>query len=100
MAIPIYLWRYDEEEQLVMGSADIKGREGSIEVVGMQHEIFIPADHITGIITATQQHEAYAFEKEIDRASPSLYHAVTTGRILTKAIFRYYRINCNGSEEE
>lgn len=100
MAIPVYLWLYDEEDKLVKGGVDINGREGSIEHVGMQHEVFIPTDDLTAATTAMRQHETYTFEKEIDRSSPLLYRALTMDRSLTKAIFRYHRINYNGMEEE
>jgi len=55
---------------------------------------------MNGTITGSHQHEAYTFEKEIDSSSPLLYRALTTGRTLAKAIFRYYRISHNGIEEE
>lgn len=85
---------------MVRGSVDVNGREGSIELVSMQHDVFIPTDDLTGATAAMRQHEAYTFEKEIDRSSPLLYCALTMGRSLTKAIFRYHRINYNGMEEE
>jgi type VI secretion system secreted protein Hcp len=100
MAIPVYLWLYEEDGKLLKGGVDVNGREGSIELVGMQHDVFIPTDDMTGAATGTRQHEAYTFEKEIDPSSPLLYHALTTGRTLSKAIFRYYRFNSNGMEEE
>lgn len=100
MAIPVYLWLYDEDEKLVRGSADVLDREGSIEVVGMQHDIILPTDDMTGKTTGTRQHEAYSFEKEIDCSSPLLYRALTTGRTLKKAEFKFYRINDNGQEQE
>lgn len=100
MAIPIYLWLYEEDGKLLKGSVEVNGREGCIELVGMQHNIFIPDDDMTGAITGTRQHEAYTFEKETDASSPLLYRALTTGRTLAQAIFRYYRINHNGMEEE
>lgn len=100
MALPIYLWIYEEEGELLKGSVEGYGREGSIEIVGMQHDISLPTDNINGAITGAHQHEAYTFEKKIDSSSPLLYRALTTGRTLAKAIFRYYRINYNGSEEE
>ncbi|MDF3008362.1 MAG: Hcp family protein CtsH1 [Enterobacter kobei] len=53
-----------------------------------------------GATTGTRQHEAYTFEKEIDSSTPFLYRALTTGRTLAKAEFKYYRINYNGIEEE
>lgn len=100
MAIPVYLWLYEEEGKLLKGSVDVTGREGSIEITGMQHDLFIPTDDTTGSVTGTRQHEAYTFEKMIDSASPQLYKALTTGKTLAKAVFRFYRINYNGQEEE
>lgn len=100
MAIPVYLWLYEDDGKLLKGGVDVNGREGSIELVGMQHAVFIPTDDMTGTATGTRLHEASTFEKEIDPSSPLLYRAMTTGRTLAKAIFRYYRINNNGMEEE
>ena len=100
MAIPVYLWLYEEEKRLLRGSVDTAGREGSIELTGMQHDVFIPTDDATNMITGTQQHEAYTFEKLIDSASPLLYKALTTGKTLAKAVFKFYRTNYNGLEEE
>lgn len=99
MAIPVYLWLYEEDGKLLKGGVDVNGREGSIELVGMQHDVFIPTDDMTGTATGTRQHEAYTFEKEIDPSSPLLYRALTIGRTLEKAVFKYYRINNNGMEE-
>ena len=100
MATPIYLWLFEEDGKLIKGNVDVNGREGSIELTGMQHNIFIPNDQASGTITSLRQHEAYTFEKEVDSSSPLLYRALTTGRNLAKAILRYYRINDNGMEEE
>lgn len=61
MAIPVYLWLYEEEGKLLKGSVDVTGREGSIELTGMQHDLFIPTDDATGAATCTRQHEAYTF---------------------------------------
>ncbi|MBV8043534.1 type VI secretion system tube protein TssD [Pluralibacter sp.] len=100
MAIPVYLRLYEEDGKLLKGGVDVRGREGSIELVGMQHDVYIPTDDMTGAATGTRQHEAYTFEKEIDPSSPLLYRALTTGRTLAKAEFKYYCINSNGMEEE
>ncbi|WP_312072957.1 type VI secretion system tube protein TssD [Atlantibacter sp.] len=99
MAIPVYVWLYEEEGKLLKGSVDVTGREGSIECVGMQHDLFIPTDDATGAVTGTRKHEAYTFEKLIDSSSPLLYKALTTGQTLAKAEFKFYRINYNGQEE-
>lgn len=100
MASPVYLWLYDDERKQLNGGVDVRGREGSIELVGIQHDVYIPTDDMSGALTGTRQHEAYTFEKEIDPSSPLLYRALTTGRTLAKAEFKFYRINNNGMEEE
>jgi len=100
MAIPVYLWLYGEDEKLLKGGVNVNGREGSIELVGIQHDLFIPTDDMTGAVTGIRQYEAYTFEEEIDSSSPLLYRALTTGRPLKSAEFKYYRINHNGQEEE
>lgn len=100
MAIPVYLWLYEGEGKLLRGSVNVTGREGSIELTGMQHDLFIPIDDTTGAATGARQHEAYTFEKLIDSSSPLLYKALTTGKTLAKAVFKFYRISYNGQEEE
>lgn len=100
MAIPIYLLLCNDEGKQIKGGSDVRGREGSIEVVGMHHDLFIPADNMSGALTGTRQHEAFTFEKEIDPSTPLLYRALTTGRTLAKAEFKFYRINNNGMEQE
>ena len=71
MAIPIYLLLCNDEGKQIKGGSDVRGREGSIEVVGMQHDLFIPADNMSGALTGTRQHEAFTFEKEITPLNPT-----------------------------
>ena len=44
MAIPVYLWLTDSTGNLVKGSVDICGREGSIEVIELMHAVELPTD--------------------------------------------------------
>ena len=48
MAIPAYLWLKDDGGADIKGSVDVQGREGSIEVVALDHDVYIPTDHNTG----------------------------------------------------
>jgi type VI secretion system secreted protein Hcp len=100
MATPIYLWLKDDGGTAIKGSVDVKNREGSIEVVAQDHELYIPTDNNTGKLTGTRIHTPFLFIKEIDASSPYLYKAVTTGRTLQQAIFKWYRINNDGIEVE
>lgn len=47
MAIPAYLWLKDDGGADIKGSVDVQGREGSIEVVALDHDVYILTDNNT-----------------------------------------------------
>ena len=48
MAIPAYLWLKDDGGADIKGSVDIHGREGSIEIIGLNHGVMQPTDKHSG----------------------------------------------------
>jgi type VI secretion system secreted protein Hcp len=100
LAIPVYLWLKDDGGADIKGSVDVQDREGSIEVVAQEHNLYIPTDNNTGKLTGTRIHTPFLFTKEIDSSSPYLYKAVTTGQTLKSAEFKWYKINDAGQEVE
>ena len=98
MAIPVYLWLKDDGGADIKGSVDVQDREGSIEVVAQEHNLYIPTDNntgkLTGIFGADFQTVPTIFHL------PSMYKAVTTGQTLKSAEFKWYRINDAGQEVE
>lgn len=100
MAIPAYLWLKDDGGADIRGSVDVKGREGSIEITGINHDVMQPTDRHTGKATSLRVHSPYSFDKEIDSSSPYLYKAVTTGQTLKSAEVKFYHINDAGQEVE
>lgn len=100
MAIPVYLWLYDECDNAVKGCVDVKNREGSIEIVELMHNVELPTDYQTGKITSKRVHNDYFLVKEIDRSSPYLYRGVSTGKKFRQAVLKFFHINYNGQEEE
>ncbi|MGB9095584.1 type VI secretion system tube protein TssD [Erwinia sp.] len=99
MAIPVYLRLKDDGGLAIKGGVEVKGREESIEVTSLDHAVSLPIDPLSGEITGTRNYNTYAFEKEIDRSSPLLYKALTTGQCLNSAEFVFYRISHAGQEE-
>lgn len=93
MAIPAYLWLKDDGGALIKGSVDVKDREGSIEVNGFSHNLSLPTDGMTGVITGTRKHSAVLLQKDFDYSSPYLYKAVATGQTLKSAEFKWDNIN-------
>ena len=100
MAIPAYLWLKDDGGADIKGSVDIYGREGSIEIIALNHGIMQPTDKHNGKATSLRIHSPYSFDKEIDASSPYLYKAVSTGQKLKSAEIKFYRINDAGQEVE
>jgi type VI secretion system secreted protein Hcp len=100
MAIPAYLWLKDDGGADIIGSVDVKDRDGSIEIISFAHGLSIPTGDHTEKLTGTRRHSALEFEKEFDSSSPYLYKAVATGQTLKSAEIKWYRINHAGQEEE
>lgn len=100
MAIPAYLWLKDDGGADIKGDVDVTGREGSIEILGLVHNLRLPTDARTGLITGTRIHAPLTFEKEIDSSSTYLYKAVATGQTLKSAEIKWYKINHAGQEAE
>lgn len=100
MAIPVYLWLKNDGGSDIKGSVDINGREGSIEVLALDHGVSIATDDNTGKLTGTRTHTPFMFSKEVDAATVYLFKAVTTGQTLKSAEFKWYSIDDAGQETE
>ncbi|WP_039055586.1 type VI secretion system tube protein TssD [Enterobacter sp. Bisph1] len=100
MAVPVHLILKDDGGSQIMGSCDVHGRDGSIELRSLQHSLTIPTDMLTGKVTGSRQHAPFNFTKEIDTSSPYLFKAAATGQTLKSAEFKFYQINYSGQEEE
>lgn len=100
MAIPVYMFMYDDGGNIIKGSVDVSGREHSVEVLGLHHSVSMPTDNFSGKITGNRNHLPFLIEKELDFSSAYLYKALTTGETLKSIELKYYRINDAGYEEE
>ncbi len=100
MAIPGYMTIFDDQGSKVDGPVNVSGREGTIEILGFDHELRIPTDNDTGALTGTRKHEPFIFTKSFDNATPYLYKACSNGQTLKKIELKWYRINDTGTEEE
>jgi type VI secretion system secreted protein Hcp len=100
MAIPLHLWLKDSNGADIVGSSQVAGRDGSIEVLSVAHGLNTPVDAHTGRLMGTRAHRPLCIEKEIDRASPILYRAIARSELLGEAILRWYRVDESGSEVE
>ncbi len=81
------------------GSCDISGRENTMLVYAMDHDIHIPRDPQTGLPSGKRIHGPLKIVKEFDKASPKLYQALCSGEQCSEVSIKWYRINETGTEE-
>ncbi len=98
MALNAYLRTVGETQGKIMGSVDLPGRRGAIEVIATDHEVFQPHDRASGRPTGERQHRPLTITKAIDRSSPLLMNALTTNENLSDWRLDYYRLNRAGKE--
>jgi len=99
MPMPAHLTLEGENQGAIEGSCDMEGREGSILVYAMNHDVHIPRDPQSGLASGKRIHGALAIVKEQDKATPKLYQALCTGEHLKNVTLKWYRIESTGSEE-
>jgi type VI secretion system secreted protein Hcp len=83
----------------IEGSCSIKGHEKTMLIQGLSHKIDIPKSPQTGLPTGKRVHGALIVTKELDKASPKLFQALTSGEQLSNVKLSYYRISPAGKEE-
>src|SRR6056297_312547 len=80
--------------------ANLKGgREGTTQVVQVNHRVDIPTDSQRGIPMSERRHGAMQLILEADTALPSLYQAVCRGEVLDELELVWYRITDEGLQE-
>ncbi len=99
MPMPCHLTLIGEKQGKIEGSCEMVGREGTILVYELQHNIHMPRDTHSGLPTSKRVHEPLTIVKMIDRSSPKLFQALCTGEHMKNVTLRYYRITKQGTEE-
>lgn len=77
----------------IPGSSEKEGREGTIDIFEVEHFIRQPIDSATGMGTGTRVHAPLTVLANIDKATPALFKALSTGRDLDEVILEFYRID-------
>lgn len=75
----------------IKGDVFERGKEGLIKVVSYNHEITSPRDAASGQATGKRQHKPMVITKEVDKATPQLYAALSANEILTDVTLNFYR---------
>jgi type VI secretion system secreted protein Hcp len=99
MANTMYLKIKGASQGEIKGDCTQSGRENSILVYSMDHEVEIPRDTHTGLPSGQRIHKPLKILKHKDQASPLLFQACCTGEHITSFELDFYRISDKGVEE-
>lgn len=99
MPTPMFLTVTGQTQGNIEGSCTIKGHEKTILVQAVEHVIEIPKSPQTGLPTGKRVHGPLTITKELDKSSPKIFQALTSGEQLTDVKLSYYRISPQGKEE-
>jgi len=99
MPTPMFLTVTGQTQGSIEGSCTIKGHEKTMLIQAVEHVIEIPKSPQTGLPTGKRVHGALILTKELDKSSPKLFQALTSGEQLTDVKLSYYRISAAGKEE-
>jgi len=91
MAAMAYLTAVGARQGDIKGDVTLKGREGSVALVSVSHEIDTPYDVATGHISGKRQHKPLVVIALLDRATPKLYQALVTNEVLTGVKIEFWR---------
>lgn len=94
MPLPAYMNIPD-----IPGSSKVQGRENWIEILGFNHEVYMPTDRKDGSASGTRVHKDLVLVKNFDKASPKLYQYLCNGKIIGSATLTWYRIDEMGAEK-
>jgi type VI secretion system secreted protein Hcp len=73
MALNAYLKLKGNKIGDIKGSVTQKGREDSIMVIAVRHEIVSPRDPASGLPTGKRLHKPFVITKELDKSTPLLF---------------------------
>lgn len=100
MPMPCSMQVEGEKQGKIEGSSQISGREGQILIQAVTHTIEIPRSPQTGLPTGKRVHLPMTVTKEVDKSSPKLYQALTSGEGLKSVVLDFFRISPEGKEEK
>ncbi|MEJ7734033.1 MAG: type VI secretion system tube protein TssD [Polyangiaceae bacterium] len=98
MALNAYLTIEADTQGPIKGSVTQKGREDSIMVIAVNHEIISPRDAASGLPTGKRQHKPIIITKELDKSTPLLHNILVNNENIKKWILHFWAPSKSGQE--
>ena len=90
MALNAYLTLKGQKQGEIKGSVTQKGREGSLMIIAVSHEIISPRDAASGLPTGKRMHKPFVITKELDKSSPLLYNALVNNENISTWVLKFW----------
>jgi type VI secretion system secreted protein Hcp len=98
MAFHGYLRIVASTQGPIPGSVTQKGREGTILVTEVSHQIIGPRDPVTGRPTGKRMHKPFIITKDLDRSTPLLHAVLAHNENLVRWELQLYHSDALGIE--
>ena len=98
MALNAYLTLKGESTGEIKGSVTQAGREDSIMVIGVDHEVESPRDAASGLPTGKRRHKPITITKEIDKSTPLFYTLLVNNENITEWKLQFWTPSPSGKE--
>jgi len=82
-----------------IGNTWQEGHEDEIMVQAIDHAVNLPRDPQSGQPTGQRVHRPFRFTAALNKATPLLYNALTSGEMLTNCEIKWYRTSSAGKRE-
>jgi type VI secretion system secreted protein Hcp len=99
MAFQAYMTIKGSKQGTFKGESSQTPHTDKIGILSFAYELTSPRDPLTGQASGRRQHQPITILKELDAASPQLFHALVTNELLTDINFEFYSISPEGKEE-
>jgi len=90
MALNAYLTLKGQKSGQIKGGTTQKGREDSIMVIAVSHEVVSPRDAASGLPTGKRMHKPLVITKELDKSSPLLMAMMTTNENIASWTLKFW----------
>ena len=85
--------------EMSVGNIFQEGHEDDIFIYSLSHNISLPVDIQSGQPTQQRIHSPISISKPIDKATPLLANALTSGERITRCEFKWFRTSSTGTQE-
>jgi type VI secretion system secreted protein Hcp len=99
-ALSAYMTLTGQKSGAVKGGVTQKGREGSIGIIAVNHEVLSPRDPASGLPTGKRMHKPLTVTMELDQSTPILYNMLTSNENIPTLEVKFWRTGPTGMESQ